>query len=159
MKAVISGFPTSFSGLVTCHPKHLFGIQRCNGIRFKITNTIRPSQKNTGGGIQYFTAKPSSNKKVLSVGRDYYQLSYKDDSPQEPFLLSFIKEAIWAMKSLFIFLVEQPSQLKYIEWPSFHSTLKTAILTLVIVALLIVALSSVDSILCYLLAWLLRRPA
>ncbi|XWS67704.1 hypothetical protein CRYUN_Cryun04dG0028800 [Craigia yunnanensis] len=48
--------------------------------------------------------------------------------------------------SLFAFLVEQPSQLKYIEWPSFQSTLKTAILTLVLVAGLIVALSSVDSV-------------
>lgn len=27
-----------------------------------------------------------------------------------------------ALKSLFIFLLEQPSQLKYIEWPSFQST-------------------------------------
>ncbi|KAK4846697.1 hypothetical protein QYF36_020971 [Acer negundo] len=42
------------------------------------------------------------------------------------------------------FLVEQPSQLKYLEWPSFQSTLKTATLTLVLVALLIVALSSLS---------------
>jgi hypothetical protein len=35
--------------------------------------------------------------------------------------------------------------------------LRTAMLTLVLVALLIVALSSVDSVLCYVLALLLRR--
>lgn len=42
---------------------------------------------------------------------------------------------------------EQPSQLKSLEWPSFHSTLKTATLTLVLVALLIVALSTADPVL------------
>ncbi|KAA8515645.1 hypothetical protein F0562_018744 [Nyssa sinensis] len=62
-----------------------------------------------------------------------------------------------ALNSLFVFLVERPSQLKYIEWPNFQSTLKTASLTLVLVALLIVALSSVHSALSYLLALLLRR--
>ncbi|KAI8564785.1 hypothetical protein RHMOL_Rhmol03G0209300 [Rhododendron molle] len=62
-----------------------------------------------------------------------------------------------ALKSLFIFLLEQPSQLKYIEWPSFQSTLKTASLTLILMAILIVALASVDSALCYLLALFLRK--
>ncbi|KAL2335619.1 hypothetical protein Fmac_016832 [Flemingia macrophylla] len=84
-------------------------------------------------------------------------LNYDDDLPEEPFLLSLIKDALWGLKSLFLFLVEQPSQLKYIEWPSFSSTLRTATLTLVLVALLIVALSSIDSALCYLLALALRK--
>ncbi|WCJ39659.1 hypothetical protein M5689_020631 [Euphorbia peplus] len=67
---------------------------------------------------------------------------------------------LYGPRNLYLhFLVEQPSQLKYIEWPSFQTTLRTAILTLVIVALLIVALASVDSILCYLLVVLLRRTA
>ncbi|KAI8024904.1 hypothetical protein LOK49_LG02G03961 [Camellia lanceoleosa] len=47
---------------------------------------------------------------------------------------------------------KRPSQLKYIELPSFHNTQKTASLTLLLVALLIVALASVDSSLCYQLA-------
>ncbi|KAF9623459.1 hypothetical protein IFM89_003043 [Coptis chinensis] len=63
------------------------------------------------------------------------------------------------LKLLVVFLVEQPGQLKYIEWPSFQSTLKTATLTLVLVAMLIVALSSVDSALSFLLALLLRKSA
>jgi len=28
------------------------------------------------------------------------------------------------LKYLFVFLVEQPSQLKYVEWPSFSSTVR-----------------------------------
>ncbi|RDX67317.1 hypothetical protein CR513_53821 [Mucuna pruriens] len=96
-------------------------------------------------------------KFATSAARNDHHLSYDDDSPQEPFLLTLIKDALWGLKSLFVFLVEQPSQLKYIEWPSFSSTLRTATLTLVLVALLIVALSSVDSALCYLLALALRK--
>ncbi|KAL0397406.1 UNVERIFIED_CONTAM: hypothetical protein Scaly_0189000 [Sesamum calycinum] len=118
---------------------------------------------------------------ILSAGRNY-QLNYNDDSHTEPFWLNLIREAIWTTRSLLLFLVEQPSQLKYIEWPSFQSTLlhvvsaiqqlklygfhaaavpslKTATLTLVLVALLIVALSSVDSALSYLLVLFLRRKA
>lgn len=94
---------------------------------------------------------------MTSAGRNQHQLSFDDGFSEEPFLLSLIKEAIWGLKSLFVFLVEQPSQLKYIEWPGFQSTLKTATLTLVIVAVLIVALSSVDSVLSYMLAMILRR--
>ncbi|RAL49460.1 hypothetical protein DM860_012893 [Cuscuta australis] len=62
-------------------------------------------------------------------------------------------------KTLVSFLAEQPSQLKYIEWPSIQSTLKTASLALVLVALFIVALSTVDSALCFILAFLSRRAA
>lgn len=92
-------------------------------------------------------------------GRDNQQLSFNDGWPPEPFFLSLIKETVWGLRSLLIFLAEQPSQLKYIEWPSFQSTLKTATLALVLVALLIVALSSVDSALSYILTLLLRRTS
>lgn len=82
-------------------------------------------------------------------------------------------------------MAEQPSQLKYIEWPTFTTTvcavytksvfvvtyeefvpetlclfweqLKTATLSLFLVAVFIVALSSVDSALCYILALILRK--
>ncbi|GMI74450.1 hypothetical protein HRI_001114300 [Hibiscus trionum] len=67
--------------------------------------------------------KPCTSRHVVSVGR---QSSYDDE---EPFWLSLIRETIWGITSLSVFLVEQPSQLKYIEWPSFVSTLETAILT------------------------------
>ncbi|CAL0298980.1 unnamed protein product [Lupinus luteus] len=96
-------------------------------------------------------------KFVTSAARNDQYLSSNDGLPQEPFLLALIKEVIWGVRSLFVFLSEQPSQLKYIEWPRFSNTLRTAILTLVLVALLIVALSSIDSVLCYVLALLLRK--
>ncbi|XP_038888680.1 uncharacterized protein LOC120078486 [Benincasa hispida] len=92
-------------------------------------------------------------------GQDNQQLSFNDEWPPEPFFLSLIKETVWGLRSLLIFLAEQPSQLKYIEWPSFQSTLKTATLALVLVALLIVALSSVDSALSYILTLFLRRTS
>lgn len=93
---------------------------------------------------------------VVSAGRNNHALSYDDDLHPEPFWSSLIKEVVWSSKSLFTFLCEQPSQLKYIEWPSFQSTLRTATLTLILVALLIVALSSVDSALHCMLSWFLR---
>ncbi|XP_073038881.1 uncharacterized protein [Primulina eburnea] len=95
---------------------------------------------------------------ILAARRDY-QPSYDNDSNMEPFWVNPLREAIWGVRTLLGFLIEQPSQLRYIEWPSFQRTLKTATLTLVLVALLIVALASVDSALSYLLALLLRRKA
>ncbi|KAL6656114.1 hypothetical protein ACP70R_006940 [Stipagrostis hirtigluma subsp. patula] len=76
-----------------------------------------------------------------------------------------------SLRGLVAFLAEQPRQLKHLEWPSFQNTvlplavdivvqgLKTATLTLVLVAMFIVALSTVDAALCYVLAWLLRKSA
>ncbi|KAK4752063.1 hypothetical protein SAY87_020861 [Trapa incisa] len=87
---------------------------------------------------------------VLAAGSSSYGSSSKSDlSPEEPFWLALVKELIWSLKSLLSFLREQPNQLKYIEWPGFQSTLKTAILTLILVALLMVALTSVDIVLFY----------
>ncbi|TXG53555.1 hypothetical protein EZV62_018811 [Acer yangbiense] len=85
-------------------------------------------------GVQCFPAERWEKKHVNSVGRDYRQLSFDNDSVYE--------EPLWGLKFVFTFLVEQPNQLKYLEWPSFQSTLKTATLTLVLIPLLIVALSS-----------------
>ncbi|CAN0845776.1 hypothetical protein LINGRAHAP2_LOCUS4199 [Linum grandiflorum] len=94
---------------------------------------------------------PVMNSHVSSSGRNY-----ADESPKvDPLSIILMKK----LRTLLVFLVEQPSQLKHLEWPGFQSTLRTATLTLVLVALLIVALSSVDSILCYLLALFLRRSA
>lgn len=63
------------------------------------------------------------NKYALSVvGRNHQLPSIDDDFDQEPFWSNVLKKSFWALKSLSRFLVEQPSQLKYIEWPSFQST-------------------------------------
>ncbi|CAI9112484.1 OLC1v1012941C1 [Oldenlandia corymbosa var. corymbosa] len=105
-------------------------------------------------GIQCFLLRKYS----LPVGRNYHlQTSDDADADQEPFWSFLLKKSFRLLKSLIVFLIEQPSQLKYIEWPSFQSTLKTATLTLLLVGLLIIALSSVDSALCYILALLSRR--
>ncbi|KAL3622637.1 hypothetical protein CASFOL_034048 [Castilleja foliolosa] len=105
-----------------------------------------------------FSRKIPKTTHIFSSGRNY-EMDYDDGAHTEPFWLSLIRESIWAARTLVAFLVEQPSQLKYIEWPSFQITLKTATLTLVLVAALIVALSSVDSALSFLLALLSRRKA
>ncbi|KAF8378839.1 hypothetical protein HHK36_030188 [Tetracentron sinense] len=55
-------------------------------------------------------------------GSNRRELRLNDEFRPEPFWLSSIKEAIWALRSLFVFLVEQPGQLRFIEWPSFQST-------------------------------------
>ncbi|KAL9244833.1 hypothetical protein vseg_018554 [Gypsophila vaccaria] len=90
-----------------------------------------------------------------------YGLKFDDDEGfhEEPYLVHLVKESMRGSKELFDFLVQQPGQLKYIEWPSFKDTLRTATLTLVLVALLIVALASIDAALSFILALLLRRPA
>ncbi|KAK9287299.1 hypothetical protein L1049_015712 [Liquidambar formosana] len=156
---IASAFLADCSGLIHIgHPKLPFCIQRYSETRFKDYNTVPViSKRKARTRIQYVLGERFGTKYSMSVRRNEQELSFADDVPEEPFWLSLIKEALWALKSLFLFLVEQPSQLKYIEWPSFQSTLKTATLTLVLVALLIVALSSIDSCLSYLLALFLRR--
>ncbi|KAK8481709.1 hypothetical protein V6N13_018378 [Hibiscus sabdariffa] len=145
---VASRLPEYSSGLL--HPsfhKLSFQINRCQRTRFACYKPKQPVSEKICRGSSL--RKPCTSRHVVSVG--------SNELSEEPFWPSLIRETIWGVRSLSLFLVEQPSQLKYIEWPSFVSTLKTAILTLVLVAALIVALASVDSILCYVLALLLRR--
>uniref|UniRef100_A0A1J3IKU0 Preprotein translocase subunit SECE1 n=1 Tax=Noccaea caerulescens TaxID=107243 RepID=A0A1J3IKU0_NOCCA len=86
---------------------------------------------------------------AVSVGSP----SFNEELPEDPLWLSLVRST----RSLLSFMAEQPRQLKFIEWPSFTSTLKTATLSLFLVAVFIVALSSVDSALCYILALILRK--
>ncbi|XP_066394409.1 uncharacterized protein [Miscanthus floridulus] len=85
------------------------------------------------------------------LGTNEYQLA--DD---EPLWLAVFRELVVGLKGLVAFLAEQPRQLKHelgiIE-------MRTATLTLVLVAVFIVALSTIDAALCYMLAWLLRKSA
>ncbi|GMI66797.1 hypothetical protein HRI_000349000 [Hibiscus trionum] len=147
---IASRLPANSSGLL--HHKLSFHLNKYQRSRFACykPNQLASEKISRGSSLR----KPCTSRHVVSVGR---QSSYDDELPEEPFWLSLIRETIWGIRSLSVFLVEQPSQLKYIEWPSFVSTLKTAILILVLVAGLIVALASVDSILCYILALFLRR--
>lgn len=84
---------------------------------------------------------------------------YQLDDDDEPFWLAVVRDLAVGFKGLVAFLAEQPRQLKHLEWPGFLHTLKTATLTLVLVAMFIVALSTIDAALCYMLAWLLRKSA
>ncbi|KAH7679851.1 Protein translocase complex SecE/Sec61-gamma subunit protein [Dioscorea alata] len=102
---------------------------------------------------------PKHLRYAANGGNGYRNLTTKDQFNDEPFWLSLMRDVIWSVRYLVDFLVEQPSQLKYIEWPQFQTTLKTAALTLVLVAILIVALATIDSGLCYILAFFLSRPA
>ncbi|CAM6103532.1 unnamed protein product [Calypogeia fissa] len=54
------------------------------------------------------------------------------------------------------FLWEQPGQLKDIEWPSFQSTIRMAVLTVIVVAFLIIFLATIDSTFSYVLSSILR---
>ncbi|THG00585.1 hypothetical protein TEA_008253 [Camellia sinensis var. sinensis] len=111
--------------LLNCfvHPKIPFQIQKYdrsrdyNGIRLE--SKMIPRAK-----IQYFLGGGFHTRYATSPGGNHHELSSGNDFLEEPFWLTLIKEAFWALKSLFVFLLEQPSQLKYIEWPSFHSTLR-----------------------------------
>ncbi|KAI3445145.1 hypothetical protein Pfo_001810 [Paulownia fortunei] len=163
--ATFSGSILNFSGIKSLttgagYPKLSFQNYNHDTYRFSKFHcgTALVSRRIPNLSNLYFHRRCSGIRHIISAGRNY-QLNYNDDSHTEPFWLNLIKETIWATRSLLLFLVEQPSQLRYLEWPSFQSTLKTATLTLVLVALLIVALSSVDSALSYLLALLLRRKA
>lgn len=112
---------------------------------------------------------PRSRTQALHVDRvqpsfamssgGYDGLRFDDEHQEEPFWLQLFKDTIRSLKSLLAFLAEQPGQLKYIEWPGFQYTLRTATLTLLLVAMLIVALSAVDSALAFMLAFILRKPA
>ncbi|CAN4097348.1 unnamed protein product [Withania somnifera] len=111
-------------------------------------------RKMPGRSIMHLSHADRAAKCASFVERNY-QSSVNSD--EDPFWINATKQAIWAAKSILQFLAEQPSQLKYIEWPGFQSTLKTAALALVLVGLFTIALSSVDSALSYMLALLLRR--
>ncbi|CAN6167161.1 unnamed protein product [Urochloa humidicola] len=96
---------------------------------------------------------------VSDHGRQELRASEYQFDDDEPLWLAVVRDLAVGLKGLVAFLTEQPRQLKHLEWPGFQNTLKTATLTLVLVAAFIVALSTVDAALCYVLAWLLRKSA
>ncbi|KAG2706081.1 hypothetical protein I3760_05G087400 [Carya illinoinensis] len=161
MMVFVSGLQAS-SGLVHWHPKLPFKGERYDSARFNDCNAIQlPARVIHRARIQYSRPAHFGTRYAMSGGKSgeriQHQFSSGDDLSEEPFWVSLIKDAVWGLKSLLVFLAEQPSQLKYIEWPDLQSTLKTAILTLVLVAVLIVAVSSVDSALSYMSTLILRK--
>ncbi|KAI7734098.1 hypothetical protein M8C21_027197 [Ambrosia artemisiifolia] len=156
--ALFSGSVTSFTGISFAKPP--LPIQK-----FIVNTSINYHKRHLGykkifkPTPQYFIREGYGGKYAMSVGRRNNELSLHNNNGNEPFWLAPTKGFIRGVKSVFSFLAEQPSQLKYIEWPGFQNTVKTAVLTLVLVAMLIVVLSSVDSGLWYVLTSILRKPA
>ncbi|KAJ1289895.1 hypothetical protein BS78_02G200100 [Paspalum vaginatum] len=103
---------------------------------------------------------PAVSRKCAAVsdhGRQELRASEYQFDDDEPLWLAVVRDLAVDLKGLLAFLAEQPRQLKHLEWPGFRNTLKTATLTLILVAVFIVALSTVDAALCFVLAWLLRK--
>ncbi|KAI3499306.1 hypothetical protein L1887_35101 [Cichorium endivia] len=156
--ALISDPVTIFTGIN--FPKALFPIQKLTRNTSIINRKSRPVfEKIFIRRPQYLVQESYGGKYGISVGKGNHNGINLHHDAIESFWLPPAKGFIRGIKSLFAFLAEQPSQLKYIEWPGFQNTLKTAMLTLVLVAVLIVGLSSVDSGLWYLLVTILRKPA
>ncbi|KAI3774269.1 hypothetical protein L1987_48817 [Smallanthus sonchifolius] len=148
--ALFSGSVTGFTGISFSNP--LLPIQK-----FTVNTSINYQKRHLvyekiyKTRHQYFIQERYGAKYAISFGRRNQELSFHNHDGKEPFWL--------APAQGFVSIFAKPSQLKYIEWPGFQNTLKTAVLTLVLVAMLIVLLSSVDSGLWYLLTSILRKPA
>ncbi|KAK9085910.1 hypothetical protein Sjap_026321 [Stephania japonica] len=155
----VCGLGTDCSGLTSfTAPKPPFRLRRFNSSLPNSSNFVKLIPVNlfqiSGLSLR------EKFKPFAYVGRNGRELRLEEDGfDSEPFWVSLAKETFGGLRALVMFLVEQPKQLKYIEWPPFRSTLKTASLTLVLVAVLMVALFSVDAALSYLLAFVLRKPA
>ncbi|CAM0951631.1 unnamed protein product [Alopecurus aequalis] len=105
---------------------------------------------------------PASRRKSTAAsanGRQGLRTSQNQYDDDEPLWLAVVREFAAGLRSLVAFLADQPRQLKHLEWPGFRNTLRTATLTLILVAVFIVALSSVDAALSYILSWLLWKSA
>uniref|UniRef100_A0A0A9AGI3 Uncharacterized protein n=1 Tax=Arundo donax TaxID=35708 RepID=A0A0A9AGI3_ARUDO len=136
-------------------------LPRCNAA--PICGQRRPSLLKVAKsqiGVRRFV--PASLRKCAAASNHVRQELRASEYPfddDEPLWLAVVKDLAVDLKGLVAFLAEQPRQLKYLEWPGFQNTLKTATLTLVLVVLFIIVLSTVDAALCYMLAWLLRKSA
>ncbi|BAF25239.1 Os09g0450200 [Oryza sativa Japonica Group] len=98
---------------------------------------------------------PASRRKCVAArghGRQELRAGQYQLDDDEPLWLAVVRDITWGLRSFLAFLAEQPRQLKHLEWPGFRNTLRTATLTLILVAVFIVALSSVDAALCYILS-------
>ncbi|GMH17848.1 hypothetical protein Nepgr_019689 [Nepenthes gracilis] len=147
MMATFSGSLSNYSVLARPErPLLSIQIQKHKGVKSRNLAAIQcQSHLMSSTNTRCLFVKSLRSNLATFASRNYNELKFDDEYEADPFWVNLFKEFIRAFKTLFVFLAEQPSQLKYIEWPSFQSTLKTATLTLVLVALLIVTLSSVDA--------------
>lgn len=159
LSMIISGWPRRCSGFV----QQSFGNKLKFGMNISHTKSLSTNLRyRLTSECKYSSSKIQSQQgssRIMATRADRPYLSVDNDNDTDPFLLWLGKELLRDCKSALLFLWEQPGQLKYIEWPSFQSTLKTATLTLLLVMLLIIFLSSVDSALSYFLVSTLRRSS
>ncbi|KAK8951835.1 hypothetical protein KSP39_PZI004698 [Platanthera zijinensis] len=80
---------------------------------------------------------------ATSRGNHCQWFSPEDEFDQKPFWMTIVDDITRTLRSLALFLVEQPSQLKYIEWPSIENTVKRLTIPLCIMSFLIVFLYSI----------------
>ncbi|TVU09772.1 hypothetical protein EJB05_43267, partial [Eragrostis curvula] len=130
----------------------LFFVIFIGGLRLQVT-------KRQTGVRPYASVSVKKCAAASDHGRQEVRASEYQFDDDEPLWLAVVRDLAAGLRGLVAFLAEQPRQLKYLEWPGFQNTLKTATLTLILVAVFIVALSTVDAALCYMLAWLLRKSA
>ncbi|KAG0543937.1 hypothetical protein BDA96_02G232000 [Sorghum bicolor] len=158
MAALSAGALAPLAGLSPplpwCSPSPLYCRRSPPLLKVAIAKT-RP-----GPAVHQFA--PASLRKCAAMsehGRQEVLTNEYQLDDDEPLWLAVVRDLVVGLKGLVAFLAEQPRQLKHLEWPGFQHTMKTATLTLVLVAVFIVALSTIDAALCYMLAWLLRKSA
>ncbi|KAG0594225.1 hypothetical protein M758_UG059300 [Ceratodon purpureus] len=110
-----------------------------------------------------------SNMRVRAHREVDWEKLFKAEAMKKEELKEYLNEDpiwLWVFKSWYSgingalqFLWSQPSTVKYIEWPSIKSTVKMALLTLVVVMFLMVFLYSVDSLFRYILKSSMRPMA
>ncbi|KAG6543029.1 hypothetical protein Mapa_015525 [Marchantia paleacea] len=93
----------------------------------------------------------------LIPGAANYQRSRQSQPEGTPAWFWLINQLLSWASSAVHFLFEQPGQLQHIEWPTLHTIVRMAVLTLIVVTCLIVLLATMDSTMSYVLASLLRR--
>ncbi|KAH9304222.1 hypothetical protein KI387_008626, partial [Taxus chinensis] len=129
------GCPRSCSGLIekSWNKQPKFGIHIRHSKRFKANCQL--SSECATGWHKYSYLKVQRGQETTrsrAAGADGRYFPVDDDTKLEPFLISLGKHFLRDIKWALLFLWEQPGQLRFIEWPSFQSTLKTAILTVLL---------------------------
>lgn len=148
LAATASALAAGMSSLPWCRPTRPSGLTRPPPLQVA---ELQPCRFASAGRLKCAAASGNGRQ-----GPRASQYLFDDD---EPLWIAVVREFAVSVRNLVVFLAEQPRQLKHLEWPAFRNTLRTAALTLILVVVFIVALSSVDAALSYILSWLLRKSA
>ncbi|BBN14001.1 hypothetical protein MPTK1_6g08090 [Marchantia polymorpha subsp. ruderalis] len=106
-----------------------------------------------------FTGR-QGGRRLIAAAASYRRPSYSqpEGTPEgTPAWFWLINQLLSWTSSAGRFLLEQPGQLQFIEWPTVNTVVRMAVLTLIVVTCLIVLLATIDSTMSFVLASLLRR--